>query len=376
MRMSNVRLLWRDRAAAHSFRTAVSLHSHTLHSEESLAFIPRYTAAVPVLGQAIRRQEARYRARTGSPLDFSRGFWRPPLAPREAYDLEKRQIEEELDLDALVSLSDHDDIQAGSLLSVIDPKVPISVEFTIPFGPSFFHAGLHNLLPTHAPAIMRELTEFTAQPARARLGELFACLNEFPSTLVVLNHPLWDEAKIGAVEHAQLLGRFLERHGEHIHALELNGLRPWKENAQVRWLAEHSGHVLISGGDRHGMEPNANVNLTNAATFAEFVAEIREDRLSDVLFMPQYREPIRLRTIETMWDIVREYPEFPIGRRLWNDRVFYRMKDGSVQPLSALWKGEGPWPVRWFLRGLRALKSQYVRNALRMALAEPREATL
>jgi len=44
------------------------------------------------------------------------------------------------------------------------------------------------------------------------------------------------------------------------------------------------------------------------------VAEVREDGFSDVLFMPQYREPIRLRMIETMCDIVRDYPEFPLGR--------------------------------------------------------------
>ena len=376
MKRTNVRLSWRDRAAAQSFRTAVSLHSHTLHSEESLAFIPRYTASVPVVAQAIRQQEERYRTSTGSTLDFSKAFWRPPLAPREAYDLERKQIEDHLEADALVSLTDHDDIQSGSLLSVIDPRIPISVEWTIPFAPSFFHLGVHNLPATLAPAVMRELAEFTRQPARGRLSELLARLNEFPETLVVLNHPLWDEARIGAVEHAQLAGRFLERHGDQIHALELNGLRPWKENAQVRWLAEYSGHVMISGGDRHGLEPNANVNLTNAQTFAEFVNEVRQDRISDVLFLPQYREPLRLRMIETMWDIVRDYPEFPDGRKRWNDRVFYRLKDGSVQPLSALWRGEGPWPVKWFLRGLRGIKSQYVRNALRLALAEPREAVL
>jgi len=31
--------------------------------------------------------------------------------------------------------------------------------------------------------------------------------------------------------------------------------------------------LLISGGDRHGVEPNANINLTNAVNFTEFVHE-------------------------------------------------------------------------------------------------------
>jgi hypothetical protein len=154
--------------------------------------------------------------------------------------------------------------------------------------------------------------------------------------------------------------------GEHIHALELNGLRPWKENRSVVGLSGQSGHPLISGGDRHGLEPNANLNLTNARTFDEFVGEI--------LFMPQYREPLRLRLIETMWDIVRDYPNFPIGRRHWRERVFYRQAKGAVKPLSELWKGDEPWPVKCFLSGLRAVKSQHIRAFLRVALAEPREA--
>ncbi len=44
--------------------------------------------------------------------------------------------------------------------------------------------------------------------------------------------------------------------------------------------------LLISGGDRHGVEPNANINLTNATSFTEFVHEIRRQKKSNVLFMP------------------------------------------------------------------------------------------
>jgi hypothetical protein len=373
MKRTNLYLLWRHDTERQRFRTGVSLHSHTLHSEESLAFVPRYTAGIPVVGCAIRHQEKRYRALTGRPLDFSRAFWRPPLAPREAYELEKRQLEEDLDVDAIVSLSDHDDIQAGSMLRVLIADVPISVEWTIPFGPSFFHVGIHNLPPRTAREVMSQLAEFTAAPCRSRIGELLASLRETPDTLIVMNHPMWDEARIGAVEHAQLVGRFLERFGEHIHALELNGLRPWTENRRVMWLAEHSGHVLISGGDRHGLEPNANVNLTNARTFAEFASEIRNDGISEVAFMPQYREPLRFRMIETMCDIVRDYPHLPIGRRRWSDRVFYRQLDGAVKPLSAFWDGDEPWPVKCFVYGLQAATSQQVRSALRMALPDAQQ---
>ena len=373
---TNLHLIWRDRSPLQRFRTAVSLHSHTLHSRESLGFVPRYTAAVPLLAQAIRQQERRYAALTGRKLDFSKAWWTPPLAPREAYDLEKKQIERDLDAYALVSLTDHDDIEAGSLLAVVEQTIPISVEWTVPFGPSFFHIGVHNLPPPRARSIMADLASYTNLPSRPRLAELLTALNELDETLLVLNHPLWDEAGIGAVEHAQLLGSFLERHGDRIHALELNGLRPWKENAAVRWVAEHSGHPLISGGDRHGCEPNAILNLTNTATFAEFVSEIRRDRMSDVLVMPQYRESLPLRVIETIWDIVRDYPERPIGTKRWSDRVFYQSDNGPAQPLSALLKGDGPWPVQYFLQGLRILKSQQLRCALRLAFAGTQEVYL
>ena len=45
--------------------------------------------------------------------------------------------------------------------------------------------------------------------------------------------------------------------GEHIDALELNGLRPWSENRQAILLGQTWSKPLISGGDRHAIEPNA-----------------------------------------------------------------------------------------------------------------------
>jgi len=376
MKRSQLHWLWQNSAAPNRFRTGVSLHSHTLHSEESLAFVPRYLGGVPIVSDIIRHQESRHFELTGRVLDFSRTFWRPPLAPREAFSLEKSQIENKLGIRALVSLSDHDDIQAGYMLQVVEPETPISVEWTISFGPSFFHLGIHNLPRDLAPSIMQDLASFTAAPNKPRLRELLSALNEIREVLIVLNHPMWDEARIGEVEHAQLSSRFLERFGEYIHALELNGLRPWKENRRVLWQAEQFGHAVISGGDRHGLEANANINLTNARTFSEFVAEIRDDGVSSVLFMPQYRETLRVRMVETMWDVVRDYPDFPVERRRWSDRVFHRHDDGQVRPLSSYWHGNEPWPIRFFLSGLRAVKSQHLRPALRLALADSQEARI
>ena len=131
----------------------------------------------------------------------------------------------------------------------------------------------------------------------------------------------------------------MERFGGYFHALELNGLRPWSENRKVAWLARESGHPPISGGDRHGCDGNSIVNLTNAATFAEFVGEVRRDRHSTVLFLPQHPEPLRYRVVQAMWDIMRTYPGHLKDRQIWNDRVFYRDDAGVARPVSSCWSG-------------------------------------
>src|SRR5690242_4523156 len=90
---TNLQFFWRDACVGKDFRSGVSLHSHTMYSEESLEMVPRYTAHVPYLGAAIRRALAAYARKIGSELDFRRAFWTPPLTPRKAYRLEEKQIQ-------------------------------------------------------------------------------------------------------------------------------------------------------------------------------------------------------------------------------------------------------------------------------------------
>jgi hypothetical protein len=197
-------------------------------------------------------------------------------------------------------------------------------------------------------------------------------LHSHPEVLVVHNHPLWDERGIGPAAHLEMIRALLRAHGSHIHALELNGLRPWSENRAVYAIAHETGHPVISGGDRHGCEPNANVNLTNAASFSEFVEEIRRDGVSEVLFLPQYREGHRLRYVETIWDLLRDYPEYP-SRVRWSDRVFYRQQDGIDVPVSAFWKRGDPDVVRCFKAAIGLFRQPSVRSVLRLALSERQE---
>ena len=335
--------------------------------------VPRYASRLPYLGAAVHREQTRYSAVTGSDLNFGRAFWTPPMSPRQAYRLEEKQIQRRFGLPGLVSLTDHDDIRAGSLLRILDRfgHVPVSTEWTVPFGPTFFHLGIHNLPVEQATGIMWELARCTANPAAGHLKSLLQLLNQFRDVLVVLNHPLWDEKGIGCESHRETLMFFLNQYGHNFHALELNGLRSWSENQQVIRLARQVDLPVVAGGDRHGCEANALLNLSCSPTMAGFVEEVRFAKRSHIVFMPQYREPLRLRILLTMMDVLADYPENADGRRLWSDRIFYRDQPaGTTIPLTAIWKDGGPALLRRFVAGVRLLRWPGVRSALRLACHE------
>src|SRR5215469_635116 len=373
MNKTSVRFAWKNQGLQ-SFATAVSLHSHTLHSQESMVFIRRATRNLPILSGAVRRQEAKYRRLKGRDLDLTRAWWTPPLAPLQAWELESSQIERKLGMAALVSLSDHDDIEAPLRLRVLEScrDCPVSVEWTVPFRATFFHLGVHNIPAVNASLAMREMRSLTSNPCEKRVAELLCWMNESRDSLVVFNHPMWDENQVGDA-HNSFVEAFLSLYRPYLHALELNGLRPWEENCKTMDLAASSSLPVISGGDRHGREPNACLNLTNALTFSEFVAEVREDGWSDVLFMPQYREPLRLRILENLCDILEDDPNHGLGWIRWSDRVFYRTDEGIVKSMTEFWGSRAPGVVSQFVALMRLVKHRRVRSALRLALGEVSE---
>lgn len=375
-RGSRLRLFWKDAHPCRGFASGVSLHSHTSSSQELLDFIPRIVRRIPVVDALECAARWKYRQVHGVDLDYRDIWWTPPLTAIEAYRLEQRQIEG-LGLNPMVSLSDHDTIEGvWKLQSMESTKAAtVSVEWSIPLPESaVLHVGVHNIPPAYAHATMAMLADTTANPTEQRVQDALAALNEWPETLVVLNHPYWDEKWIGVHLHASLMESFVSRHRPFLHALELNGLRPWKENLRTVRLGLEAGLPLISGGDRHGLEPNANLNLTNAATFSEFVHEIRKLQSSDVLFMPQYRTALALRVIDTLCDVLRTNPDHSLGWAKWTDRVFRHTPSG-VRPLSSDWNGEVKPPVfvRLFLASMRMVDSHPIRSAMRAALGAKEE---
>jgi hypothetical protein len=351
-----------DLCPRNEFRTGVSLHGHTLHSQEKLDFIYRLATQIAPLGAALRQGEEIYRRYHGSALDLTRAWWTPPLSAYDAWALETRHIADRFDLRPLVSLTDHDNIDGPILLQHREEcrPMPVSVEWTVPYGGTFFHLGVHNIQLEKARAIMAELSAFTAQKSQAPLMELLRMLASNRDTLIVFNHPNWDENKIGEEAHRAAAHQFSATYKEYVHAFELNGLRPWSENRTVVDLARRFSKPVISGGDRHGLEPNTILNLSNAQTFPEFVAEIR-DGYSHVLLTRQYQ-------------VLRDHERHVFGRR-WSDRAFYLCDDGIVRPLGALW-GEEPLAVRLFTRGLNLLHHPQFKQAFRVAFARREQVVL
>ncbi len=372
--VQSVSYLWREPKAADGFTAGVSLHSHTNQSKETLDFIAELSTDWGVLQPLMRWAERRCLRTTGIRPDYARSYWTPPLTPRLAFDLERQQIEEKLQLPAMVSLTDHDDIQAPMLLRSLASarQIPVSLEWTVPYAATSFHLGIHNLPSASGAEWMRRMEAFTVLPVAERpvklLTEMLAELDELPGVLLVLNHPLWDLYRIGEEKHRILLNDFLAVHGQYCHAVELNGLRHWDENREVVKLAAQWNQLLISGGDRHGIEPNANLNLTRASSFTEFVHEVRNERQSHVLFMPQYAEPWKQRILNSTLAAIRNYPDFPEGSRHWDERVYHPDAEGNSRQLSELWRrGRAPVYLRAVLAFVRLLGAAPVSSGLRLA---------
>ena len=328
-------------------KTGVSLHCHTEHSKEMLDFLPHYAEKLPIIAQFWRRERKNYIKREGRGIDFSTAHWSPPLSAKDVYDIEKRQIND-AGLDAIISLTDHDSIEANLIVNEAAPEesAPISMEWTVPYEYGFFHVGVHNLPKDRAIDITKTLLDFTfveENQTNERLTELLDMLWEMPGVLVVLNHPLWDIELVGQERHEELLRNFIRTHGRWIHAFEINGFRSWSENKAVIEMAESLGIPIATGGDRHGCKPNTVINLTNADTFEGFVDEIRNEKRSEVVLMPEYKHPLHWRQMQSFSEILKFYPEFREGRKKWFDRVHFDIGDGhGVRPLSVHWERGGP----------------------------------
>lgn len=373
MPSSQLSCLWNEPHVTKDYRSAVSMHGHTNRSKESLSFISQFAERNPILQTALAMKAREAQTKSAITVDLKRAYWTPPVPPLEAFRLERDQIHRTLGLGAPVSLSDHDNIEAPMLLRVLPEAqdIPVSTEWSVPYGEATLHLGIHNLPGSRAEAIMAQLQDYTKNPRREQLQDLFKTLHNMADTLIVLNHPMWDLAGVGRQRHVQLIHDFLAELGMFVHAFELGGLRSWEENQAVLDLAGRWDQLVIGGGDRHGAEPSAVVNLTNGESFAEFVHEVREMRRCHVLFMPQYSEPFVVRVLQSLVDAIREYPDYPEGSRRWDERVFHPDSQNELRPLVTLWDKPAPF-IEAVLSVFRLLDAPSVRKTMLAALAKPK----
>ena len=356
--------LAQDHGIVSQFTTAVSLHGHTNRSRESLYFISDFANKRALLRWALSQKDRKAQRASAIKLDFPKAYWTPPLPPLEAFQVEREQIEGSLGLKSMISLTDHDNIEAPLLLRVVPEarRIPVSLEWSIPFEQTVFHLGIHNLPTAEAEIWMQRLAAYTERPQLPELWELLFALCQIPQVLLVFNHPLWDLPGIGQTEHIRSVKSLLQRAIPFFHAFELGGLRTAKENRAVIELAKAYDRPVVAGGDRHGCEPSGLLNLTSAASFSEFVTEVRAGH-SHVLAMPQYSDCTHLRVYHTLLDVIRDYPDHPLGSRNWDERVHHPDAQGVPRPLSALWKK----PPQFL---------NLIFDLLRMGEAEPMRRTL
>lgn len=351
------------------FRTAISLHSHTYYSKESLGFIPHYLGfhRTPIVSGLFHSEMKNYEERTGKTLDFDRAYWTPPVSPSMVVTSELRQIEGTLGLPGLVSITDHDTIAAPLALRAqpTTASVPVSVEWTIPFRGNSFHIGVHHLPPDSAVAVVKELGRYTQEPAEERLRDLFALLDSFPETLLVLNHPFHNIYRVPSAAHLSSLRQLVAFCRPWIHAVEFNGMRSFSENQDVLAMAEDLDLPIVAGGDRHGCHSNTLLNLSPAEAWEAFIASVRNDRRNTIVILPAFDEPAPLRELATACDVVRDYPRYPQGRRRYTDRIFVDMDGVGLHPLSYYWDGGGkPAWLSPVILALIALGNDHVRPIL------------
>jgi predicted metal-dependent phosphoesterase TrpH len=188
-----------------------------------------------------------------------------------------------------IAITDHDEFAGGLDLLRNRPdlngRVAVSEELSLWFQGHLFHLGV-----CHLPESGTEETHTQIQAAArgGRYDELFETLAA-SGCLVIFNHPLlpWGpEAKI--IPATELLTRY----GWAIHALEVNGMRPREENDRVLELARQWRKPVVGGGDSHLLVASSVISLSRAATFQDFIAEVKDGHAVPFV-TPNYFAPLR-----------------------------------------------------------------------------------
>jgi hypothetical protein len=286
----------------HEFGYAVSLHNHSRHSVEKLAalnHVVKFAYMRPLSGIL----QSAFGLGGIPDLNYAEVTFNPPYTPEDVYEMEAAAAARWGYEGVHLAITDHDEY-AGSLALLhgrpdLNGRITVSQELSLWFQGHLFHLGV-----THLPESQIEETHARIQSAARgmRYDELFETLAA-SGCLIVLNHPLtpWGpESKI--IPATELLSRY----GWAIHALEVNGMRPREENDQVLELARQWRKPVVGGGDSHLLVASSIFSLSRAATFKDFVAEVKDGHAVPFV-TPEYFAPLKWKLLLRVLFFISRY---------------------------------------------------------------------
>lgn len=307
---------------AEEFRYAVSLHNHSHHSVEKLAALNHVVKKSFMRPWSGVLQDS-FGLGHVSNLNYAHITFNPPYAPEDVYEMEAKAAADWGFDNIHFTITDHDEY-AGSLAlhrdrPDLNGRIAVSEELSLWFDRHLFHLGV-----CHLPEMGVEQTHAQIQAAaRAqRYDELFETLAA-SGCLVVLNHPL-----VAWTPGSQTIpaNELLRRYGWAIHALEVNGMRPREENDRVLELARQWRKPVVGGGDSHLLVPSSILSLSRAATFKDFIGEVK-DGYAVPFVMPDYFAPLQWKlTLRVLFFISRyrqiaSYQGQPVAAMLESRKV-------------------------------------------------------
>jgi len=304
------------------FGYAVSLHNHSHHSVERLAalnHVVKKTFMRPLSGIVQRS----FGLGGVANLNYGEITFNPPYSPEDVYQMEAAMAAKWGFDGVHFTITDHDEFAGNLALRRERPdlngRTAVSEELSLWFQGHLFHLGVSHLPESGAEEAHAQIQ---AAARGARYDELFETLSS-SGCLVILNHPLvaW---KPGA--QAIPVTELLSRYGWAIHALEVNGMRTREENDCVLELARQWRKPVVGGGDSHLLVPSSIISLSRAATFKDFVAEVKDGHATPFVTR-EYFAPLNWKlTLRVLFFISRyrqiaSYQGQPVAEMLERRRV-------------------------------------------------------
>jgi predicted metal-dependent phosphoesterase TrpH len=324
------------------FGYAVSLHNHSCHSVEKLAALNQVVKLgfMRPLSGVLQRS---FGLGDVPSLNYAEITFNPPYTPEDVYQMESAAAAIWGFNGVHLTITDHDEF-AGSLALLrgrpdLNGRVAIGEEVSVWYQGHLFHLGVSGLPES---GIDETHSRIQAAARGGRHDELFETLAA-SGCLVVLNHPLisWRPGP-----ETIPITDLLTRYGWAIHALEVNGMRSREENDRVLELARQWRKPVVGGGDSHLLVASSIVSLSRAATFKDFIAEVKDGHAVPFI-TPNYFAPLNwklfLRVLFFMsrYRQIASYKGQPVAAMLERRRVLLDPVGSVSRAFLALVSGLG-----------------------------------